>query len=506
VAGTGRRSNGSGRAGRRTVRDQPVRFSPDVETVEPDEAETVAGLEAQCKIIRDTTSADYGHAVRSVHAKGHGLAKGSLTVAQDLPAELAQGLFAAPGTYDSVLRLSTNTGDILDDSIALPCGLALKVMGVAGARLAGTEGDSTQNFVMVNGPAFAAPDPKKFLSSLKLLAKTTDKTEGTKKALSALFRGAEAVLEAVGGESSFLQTLGGAKPVHPLAATYYTQTPFRYGASIAKFSLVPVSAIKDFANETINAHGRPDALRTAVNELLIEQVPATLATLQSSRPTGTGPKPWRYRSPQHCASKSRPFDHVKGAEQSGLALELQHSRRLRHTQTHAGQIFPDEIAALPFTPVVHDRRDPTKSEGIFGWNMGCGLRKQEGSIRISVRKAYAREQRVDAFVMDLRRGSQCRSRAACGFIATEIAILRGIETGSVSAATRCATSVAWPVAAAPPGHGPPSRILPMNLGDLPTQCCMLVERWNSRPRCRLRLVEGDWQYGHRIACHYETGE
>ena len=290
MAGTGRRSNGSGRAGRRTVRDQPVRFSPDVETVEPDEAETVAGLEAQCKIIRDTTSADYGHAVRSVHAKGHGLAKGSLTVAQDLPAELAQGLFAAPGTYDSVLRLSTNTGDILDDSIALPCGLALKVMGVAGARLAGTEGDSTQNFVMVNGPAFAAPDPKKFLSSLKLLAKTTDKTEGTKKALSALFRGAEAVLEAVGGESSFLQTLGGAKPVHPLGATYYTQTPFRYGASIAKFSLVPVSAIKDFANETINAHGRPDALRTAVNELLIEQVPATLATLQSSRPTGTGPE------------------------------------------------------------------------------------------------------------------------------------------------------------------------------------------------------------------------
>jgi len=209
--------------------------------------------------------------MRTVHAKGHGLARGTLDIAEDLPPELAQGLFAQPGRYDAVLRLSTNAGDILDDSIRLPRGLALKIMGVAGERLAGTEGDQTQDFIMVNGPAFAAPDPKAFLGNLKLLAKTTDKAEGAKKLLSAIFRGAEATLEAVGVESSFLQTLGGAKPVHPLGATYYSQTPFRYGDYIAKFSLAPISGIKDYADETINATGRPDAIRTAVNELLVEQ-------------------------------------------------------------------------------------------------------------------------------------------------------------------------------------------------------------------------------------------
>lgn len=248
----------------------PIRFDPSVERPEPDEAETIAALNEQFRTILDTTSRDYGHAVRSVHAKGHGIATGTLSVADGLPPELAQGMFARGGRYDAVLRLSTNAGDILDDSITLPRGLALKVIGVEGERLPDAAG-TTQDFVMVDSPAFAAPDAKAFLGNLKLLAKTTDRAEWAKKALSATFRTIEAGVEAVGGESAFLKTLGGAKPVHPLGATYYTQTPFRYGDHIAKFSLKPISGIKDQADATINAAGRPDAIREAINDLLIEQ-------------------------------------------------------------------------------------------------------------------------------------------------------------------------------------------------------------------------------------------
>ncbi len=248
----------------------PVRYTPSVEKPEPDEADTIKALTEQFKIILDTTSQDYGHAVRSVHAKGHGLAKGTLTVRDGLPPELAQGLFAEPGSYDTILRFSTNAGDILDDSISLPRGLALKVLGVEGERLPDAEG-TTQDFILVNGPAFAAPTPKAFLQNLKLLAKTTDKGEGAKKVLSAVLRTFEGALEAVGAKSALFQTLGGARPVHPLGQTYFSQTPFRYGDYIAKFQLAPVSAIKDFEKETINASGRPDAIREAMNELLIEQ-------------------------------------------------------------------------------------------------------------------------------------------------------------------------------------------------------------------------------------------
>ncbi len=74
----------------------PIRFSPEVEEIKPDEGETIAGLnEAFGKVL--TTARDYGQGVRAVHAKAHGILTGTLTVLPGLPAELAQGMFAAPG-------------------------------------------------------------------------------------------------------------------------------------------------------------------------------------------------------------------------------------------------------------------------------------------------------------------------------------------------------------------------------------------------------------------------
>jgi hypothetical protein len=210
--------------------------------------------------------------VRAVHAKAHGIARGTLTVAANLPPELAQGIFATPGAHEAVIRISTNAGDILDDSVSLPRGLALKILDVAGDRLPGSEGATTQDFIMVNGPAFSAPDAKAFLKNLKLLAKTTDRFEGVKKAMSHTFRVVESALEAVGGQSATLQTLGGATPVHPLGETYYSQTPLRYGEHIAKVALFPVSpALTQLTGDTVNIDARPDALREVVREVLIEQ-------------------------------------------------------------------------------------------------------------------------------------------------------------------------------------------------------------------------------------------
>ena len=103
----------------------PVRYSPDVETVQPGEAQVHDGLDATFDTILERTAEDYGRAVRSVHAKAHGILEGTFTVDDGLPPELAQGLFATPGTHKVYLRLSTNAGDILPDAIALPRGLAV---------------------------------------------------------------------------------------------------------------------------------------------------------------------------------------------------------------------------------------------------------------------------------------------------------------------------------------------------------------------------------------------
>ncbi|MEG3175110.1 catalase family protein [Sphingomonas sp. RB3P16] len=243
----------------------PVRFSPAVEKKTEDETETSQGLNAALHDILETTSQDYGHAVRSVHAKSHGILEGELTVHDGLPAELAQGAFATPGTHPAVMRFSTNPGDILDDAISVPRGLAIKLLDVAGERLPGSEGETTQDFVMINGPAFATPNAKPFLANLKLLAKTTDKAEGAKKVLSAVLRGTEAALEAIGLPSPALQTLGGAPNIHPLGETYYSATPFRFGDYIAKFSLAPVSPnLTAVTKQKVDTKDRPDALREEI--------------------------------------------------------------------------------------------------------------------------------------------------------------------------------------------------------------------------------------------------
>ncbi len=241
--------------------DSPVRFTDSVETRKDDEQDTIEKLNATFDKILETTANDYGHAVRSVHAKAHGILEGTLTVHPDLPPELAQGMFSKPGEHKVYMRLSTNAGDILPDAISLPRGLALKVLDVEGERLPCAEG-RTQNFVMVNGPVFQAKTADKFLGNLKMLAGTTDKLEGTKKTMSTVLRGINTALEAIGIESPKVQSLGGAPNVDPLGETYYSVTPFRYGDYIAKFSVAPVpSDLRSREKQEIDTSDNPDALR-----------------------------------------------------------------------------------------------------------------------------------------------------------------------------------------------------------------------------------------------------
>jgi hypothetical protein len=200
-----------------------------------------------------------------VHAKSHGLLLGTLEVLPGLPAHLAQGAFAQPGRWPVVMRLSTPPGDLLDDRVSTPRGLAVKIVGVTGERLAGTEGDVTQDFVMINGPAFSVGTPKKFLTNLKLLAATTDKAPGLKRVLSATFRGLESLVEKVGGESATLKSLGGHPETNILGETFYTQVPLLYGPYMAKLSVAPVSPeLVALTDAPVDMDGRPDALRDDV--------------------------------------------------------------------------------------------------------------------------------------------------------------------------------------------------------------------------------------------------
>ena len=243
----------------------PVHYTDKLEQPPEDEAETNGKLVETMRGISETTFGHYGHAVRSVHAKALGLVEGELIVEAGLPEVLAQGLFASPGTYPVAIRFSTSPGDLIDDSISSPRGMAIKVGNVTGERITGDGGGNTQDFVLIDSPSFIAATPKQFLGSLKLLAATTDRAEGAKKVLAGTLQGVEALLEAFGGGSATLKALGGHPITHPLGETFYSQTPIRYGKYIAKFAVAPVSSgLLELTNMHLNIVGDPDGLRGAV--------------------------------------------------------------------------------------------------------------------------------------------------------------------------------------------------------------------------------------------------
>jgi hypothetical protein len=243
----------------------PIVYDASMERPEPNEAETTRELVDTLKKINSITFSDEKHGLRPVHAKSHGLLRGELTVLDGLPPELAQGLFAQPQKLPVVMRFSTVPGDLLDDKVSTPRGLAIKIIGVDGPRVQGSEGDISQDFVMVNGPAFGAPDAAHFLNSLKLVASTTDKSESLKIAFSALARGTEKVVEALGGKSGTLLAMGGQPETHVLGDSFFTQVPLLHGHYIAKLCVVPASPeLTALTGKKVDLSDRPNGLREEV--------------------------------------------------------------------------------------------------------------------------------------------------------------------------------------------------------------------------------------------------
>jgi hypothetical protein len=240
-----------------------VAYSPGVEQPEPDEEATIAEL---VKVFTDMAGvvADHeGHAHRAVHAKGHALLRGRFHVLGGLASELRHGVFAAPAEYNALVRLSSPPAEQLPDTVSTPRAMAVKLLDVPGPRVEGGDELHSQDFLMVNGPAFNTPGISGFLRSAKLLAATTERMPRTKQVLSATLRGTEAALEAVGGQSATLKALGGEPQHHPLGETFFTQVPFRYGPYMAKFSWVPVSpALKTLTGEKLDSG--PDMQREAI--------------------------------------------------------------------------------------------------------------------------------------------------------------------------------------------------------------------------------------------------
>lgn len=243
----------------------PVRYSPDVESPEEDEAATIAHINQSLAELEVEMFDRYRHAVRSVHAKSHGCLTGVLEVGP-LPTELAQGLFAQPGRYDAAVRISSSPSDIEPDSVSTPRGFAIKVLGVDGARIEGSEDASTQDFLLVSQAKAGPADIKTFSRGLDLLNRHSADPDWLKKTVSAVARIGGQTAEAVRLDpvSAGLKGLG--YPfLHPLGDAYFSQVPIRFGDYIAKIGLYPANdATRALEGVKLDLNGDHSGLRDAV--------------------------------------------------------------------------------------------------------------------------------------------------------------------------------------------------------------------------------------------------
>lgn len=179
--------------------------------------------------IQQQQSAQFGKG-RTLHRKGMLALPARVEVRDGLPEPARHGLFARPGRYEAVIRLSNGAAGIQKDSVRDVRGFAIKVLGVSGEAALGGATDC-QDFLLINLPAFAFPTPDEFIGLVQA------KTSGGGALLAYLLKrygllGALRQIKRLGRSMS--------RPFKGFAAApFFSAAPFACGPYAARMRLLP---------------------------------------------------------------------------------------------------------------------------------------------------------------------------------------------------------------------------------------------------------------------------
>ncbi len=346
---------------------QYVPYSPGVEQPKDDEQQTIQDIIASMTRLSERTREIYHKEVRVSHGKSHGLAVGELTVLDNLPEPLAQGLFAHPATYPVIVRLANVPGEIITDAVNTQRGFAFKVLGVEGEKITAHEGQTTQDFVLDSGTTyFPTPDAKAFLLQHKNLTEHAPQLPtALKEVVSTVSRVANDALKALGTDSAKLDFFGDSR-IHPLAEAYYSQAPLRYGNYIAKLEVVPVSAAqKELAANDVEVDGSkdPNALRTATVGYLREhdaefEIRIQLCTDLEKMPIEDATKEWSEEESPYLPvarirlPKQEAYSEARQQYVEGLSFSPGHSLEAHRP---LGSVMRARLAAYPALSTIRRR-------------------------------------------------------------------------------------------------------------------------------------------------------
>ena len=129
--------------------------------------------------------------------------------------------------------------ETLGDRVSTHRGMAIMVYNVQGKKL-GKHSAETQDFVFASNPTFPSGTAKGFLRDGTVIGKSAGLPEAVKSAVAAGARTFNRILHSFGGESGKADFFG--HPFsHPLAETYFSQAPIRFGDYVAKLGAFPAS-------------------------------------------------------------------------------------------------------------------------------------------------------------------------------------------------------------------------------------------------------------------------
>ncbi len=220
---------------------QPVKYTEDIETPVENEAALIEEIVAAMAVTQRQAFDTHRHASRDAHAKSHGFLKATLTVAGGLAPELAQGLFAQPAKYPVIIRLSSAQGDLHSDRVPAPRGFAIKVIGVAGERLLPGDAGKNQDFLLVNLPTLAFGTIPAYKKMLKLLEQNAHQPELLQRMLAGAAHSVVEAAEAFNVEPGATLRGLGRDNSNILGETFHSMAAIRFGDSIAKISVAPLS-------------------------------------------------------------------------------------------------------------------------------------------------------------------------------------------------------------------------------------------------------------------------
>jgi hypothetical protein len=207
-------------------------MQPSTEVDDPREANEDALTARIARTMRRKLEKDYPPAAtrRDAHPKHTGLFEGTFEVAPDLPAELRVGVFAEARSYRVWVRTSNASAKPQSDAIRDVRGLAIKLLDVPGEKIAESDEEQTQDFVLLSTPNMPLGTVRLFHDAIVYSTQYTPLLFAAKMFLT--------------GKSRVLKELDATRirPTSPLEIRYWSTTPYRFGADqVVKYSLLPTS-------------------------------------------------------------------------------------------------------------------------------------------------------------------------------------------------------------------------------------------------------------------------